>query len=222
MTPTIPPREKRASFRAERQNVKVALVGRVKEFPAEPRFRSWLERIGEIAALPVYAGEYALYVGRRRVFGIGLGIVGVAVLLAFIPRLRSLLWPGIAWALLIVSAIVVLGVAVSILVAVVSMYTGYSSASDELRKTGSVFSDIQDAAVPFAGQRNGTDDWIGRRTDILYNLHSAECALFKLETSSGFETLTGKQKSHYYQVLGQLQILIRDISNESNHHRIAS
>ena len=221
MKPAIPPREMRASLRSE-QNVKIALVGRVKEFPAEPRFRSWLERIGEIAALPVYAGEYVLYVGRRHVFGIGLGIVGVAVLLAFVPRLRSLLWPGIAWALLIVSAIVVLGVAVSILVAVVSMYTGYSSASDELHKTRSALSDVPGGAAAFEGRRDVADEWVGRWTDVLYNLRSAESALFKLESSSAFETVTEKQKNHYYQVLRQVQILIRDISDESNHHRIAS
>jgi MFS family permease len=89
---------------------------------------------------------------RRRIFGIGLGIAGLAVLLAFVPHLRSLVWPGIAWGLLVVSAIVVLGVAVSILVSVVSMYTGYSSASDEFRGTGNALSDVQDAVAPFSNE----------------------------------------------------------------------
>ena len=151
MEPSVRSRENRDPLRSKRRTVKLALVGGVKEFPAESRFVSWLGRIGEIAALPIYGGEYALYAGRRRIFGIGLGIAGL-VLLAFVPHLRSLVWPGIAWGLLVVSAIVVLGVAVSILVSVVSMYTGYSSASDEFRRTGNSLSDVQDAVAPFSNE----------------------------------------------------------------------
>jgi len=222
MKPSIPPREDRESLGSQKRNVKIALVGRVKEFPAESRFRSWLRRIGDIAALPVYGGEYALYVGRRRVFGISLGIVGLAVLLAFVPRLRSLVWPGIVWALLVVSAIVVLGVAVSILVAVVSMYTGYSPLKSEVRSTTNALSGVRGGVVPFLGRPNVSGEPASQWADVLSNLRSAEFALSKLEGCPRFGTFTGMQKGQYYQALGEVQTLIREITNETSQPRIAS
>jgi hypothetical protein len=222
MKPSIPPHEKRGPMRSEKRNVKIALVGRVKEFPAESRFRSWLRQIGDIAALPVYGGEYALYVGRRRVLGIGLGIVGLAVLLAFLPRLRSLVWPGVAWALLVVSAIVVLGVAVSILVAAVSMYSGYSRVNDEFHSTTNTLSDARSDVVRFEGRPKVAGEPASQWADVLNNLRSAEYALSKVEGSPLFGTFTGKQKGQYYQALGEVQTLIREISNETSQHRMAS
>jgi hypothetical protein len=222
MKPSTPPCEDRESLRSEKRNVKIALVGGVKGFPAESRFRSWLRQIGDIAAFPVYGGEYALYVGRRRVFGIGSGIVGLSVLLAFLPRLRSLVWPGIAWALLVVSAIVVLGVAVSILVAVVSMYTGYSPLNSDFRSTTNALSDARSGVVPLQGRPNVAGGTASQWADVLNNLRSAECALSKLEGSTLFGTFTGKQKGQYYQALGEVQTLIREISNETSQHRMAS
>lgn len=222
MKPSIPPREDRESLRSQKRNVKIALVGRVKESPAESRFRNWLGRIGDIAAMPVYGGEYALYVGRRRVLGIGLGIVGLAVLLAIFPRLRSLVWPGIAWALLVVSAIVVLCVAVSILVAVVSMYTGYSPLNSESRSSTNALSGVQGDVVPFQGRPNVSGEPATQWADVLSNLRSAEFALSQLEGSHLFGTFTGKQKGQYYQALGEVQTLIREISNETSQHRMAS
>ena len=221
MKPAIPPREMRASLRSE-QNVKIALVGHVKEFPAESRFRSWLRRISDIAALPVYGGEYVWYVVRRRAFEIGLGIGSLAVLLAFVPRLRSLVWPGIAWVLLVVSAIVVLGVAVSILVAVVSMYNGYSPLKSEFRSTTNALSGVQGDAESFQGRPLVSGELASQWADLLGNLRSAEFALSRLEGSPLFGTFTARQKDQYYQALGEVQTLIREISNETSQHRMAS
>jgi hypothetical protein len=220
--PSIRPREDREQPRSQKRNVKIALTGRVKEFPAESRLRSWLRRTGEIAKLPIYGGEYALYMGRRGAYGIAFAVVAVTVLLAFLPHLRSFVWPGIAWVLLVVSAIVVLGVVVNILVVVLSMYIGYRPANEELDGTRNGATGVQGEVVPFDGWSHVGSEPTSPWADALNNLRSAEYALSKLEGNVVFRSLTDAQKSQYYQVLGEMQTLIREISDETSQEKVAS
>lgn len=203
------------------QYVKVALAGRVKEFPVESGLRRWLRRINEIVELPVYGGEYALYLGRRRAYGVGAAVVAIALLFAFLPRSRVLLWPVLAWTLLLVSAIVVLGVACSILVAVVSMYTGYPARADSVEKLAAATAG-KGGVVPLDGRSSEATTPVNPWADVLNNLRSAENALCELERSIAFEAFTDGQKHQYYQVCREVETLIHELSGETALWRKAS
>jgi len=103
-----------------------------------------------------------------------------------------------------------------------SHHVGGSPLNSEARGTTDALLGVQSDVVPFQGRPLVSGELASPWADVLSNLRSAEFALSKLESSHLFGTFTGKQKGQYYQALGEVQTLIREISNETSQHRIAS
>lgn len=76
--------------------------------------------------------EYALPMSRRNIYGVAFAAAGFAALFAFLPRLRPFLWPGIAWSILLVSAIAVFAVLINLGMVIFYMYTGYRSETGDV------------------------------------------------------------------------------------------
>jgi hypothetical protein len=158
---------------------------------------------------------------RRSVYAIlSLGVV-LAVLIAFPPHLRYVVWTGIVWVILAVSVIVVVGVAVNILSVIWSMYSGYRPAAEEPVATSAR---PPGELLPFAQPNRDSEPAVrvNRAEDVLVELCRAERALSNLESSFGFQALTEKQKHHYSQALGEVHALIQEVSKESSHEKVAS
>ena len=210
-------REDREQVRSQKHNAKIALTGGVREYPAESRLSRWLRQTGQFANR-AYEGVSGLPKGGQVVYGTLIAATALAVLTSLL-HLRFVLWPGIAWALLVVSAMVAIGVIVNILIAMTSMYVGYLPVNDATtaaptRVRGEM--ELLDGGSKMAGAR-------GRRlADALNDLRLAEENLSKLGDRIAFRSLSYTQKYQYYQVLVDVRTLIHEISNQSSRQKIAS
>ena len=93
---------------------------------------------------------------RRSIYAILTAAVVVAVLLASSLHLRHIIWTGIVWAVLAVSIVVVVGVAINILSVLWSMYCGYEPTAEE-REGMSPRTEAPSAVVPFAYPSGNSD-----------------------------------------------------------------
>ena len=110
--------------RPHRRNLKIALAGGVREFPADSHFAEWRRQAREFAMLHSFKGHPI-------VFGIGLAFFLFAVFIAYLPHVRQLLWSMLAWAPLVIAVLVAIGVICNILFAMSSMYIGYRPIDEE-------------------------------------------------------------------------------------------
>ena len=78
-------------------------------------------------------------------------VTGVAAILVFLPTLRPFLWPGIAWAIFIMAAIVALAVLGNILSVLYHTYTGYGPEGGEQAEETAA---IQQQLLRFEQQTN--------------------------------------------------------------------
>jgi hypothetical protein len=196
----------------QERNVRIPLTGGIRELPVESQREIWLRRVGRLISC-LYEAAAAFPKSRLIVYGVFFSVITMTVL-ASLPHLRFLLWPGSAWALLAVSVVVAMGVIVNILVAMMSMYIGYcpvndSSTATSTRVTGE--SAFLEGAEPTR-----------RRADALQQLRMAERDLCQLQERSAFQLFSDQQKYQYYQLLEEVRRLTRDVSTESSMQKMAS
>ena len=128
------------AYRAPRRTLKIALAGGVRQFPADSHWTEWQRQAREFAML----GSLKRL---RIVYGIGLAVIVVPLLIAYVPSLRELLWSALTWAPLVIAALVALGLIFNILFAILSMYIGYRPADAPVDKnSANVSPDRQKAA----------------------------------------------------------------------------
>jgi hypothetical protein len=173
-----------------------------------------------------------------RIFSaVALGAAVVAALFAFQPALRHVIWLGIFWGIVAVSVIAVVGVIVNIVSVMFSMYTGYSSAeqTDKAERRASppawtgetpvtpyAVKATTDNVLPFALAGAAEEEVLEQRLDAIGQLYRAERALLNLQGSRVFQAFSDTQKYEYYQVLGDVRSLIREISKENVESKVAS
>lgn len=173
----------------------------------------------------------------RIFYAVALGAAVVAALLAFLPALRQVIWLGIFWGIVAVSAIAVVGVIVNIVSVMFSMYTGYSSAeqTDRMERRASTptrtgetpvapcaVKATTDKVLPFSLAGAAGEEVLEQRLDAIGQLYRVERALSNLQSSRVFEAFSDTQKYEYYQVLADVRSLIREISKENVESRLAS
>jgi hypothetical protein len=173
----------------------------------------------------------------RIFYAVALGAALVAALFAFLPTVRHLLWLGIFWGIVAVSVIAVVGVIVNIVSVMFSMYTGYSSAeqTDKLERRASTPARTGETPVALCAVKATTDnvlpfslaaaigeEVVEQRLDAIGQLYRAERALSNLQSSRVFQAFSDSQKYEYFQVLGDVRSLIREISKQSVESKVAS
>lgn len=173
----------------------------------------------------------------RIFYAVALGAAGVAALFAFLPALRHIIWLGIFWGIVAVSAIAVVGVIVNLVSVMFSMYTGYSSAEQTEKVEGRASPPARTGATPVApcAVKATTDNLLPfslaaatgeealeQRLDAIGQLSRVERALSNLQSSHVFQAFNNTQKYEYYQVLGDVRSLIREISKENVESKVAS
>lgn len=173
-----------------------------------------------------------------RIFYLGaLGAAAVAALFAFLPALRHVIWLGIFWGIAAVSVIAVVGVIANIVSVMLSMYTGYTSAeqTDKVERracpparTGETpvapcaIKARTDNVLQFSLAAATGEEVLEQRLDSIGQLYRAERALSNLQSSRVFQAFSDTQKYEYYQVLGDVRSLIREISKENVESKMAS
>jgi hypothetical protein len=209
MQPTsIPLREDRKHTQGQNRNIKIALAGGVREFPAESPVQRRLKQ--SAASVRLWVDEVwtsiwtSIKKSRKAVYGTGFAAALLVVILTSTPHLRLLLWPAIVWGPLILAVIIAVGVIVNILGAMLSMYVGYSAG----REFGSTAATLDDLGANTLGSPSDTGGELGE-------LIRAEGKLSKFEDSLIFQSLTDEQKSRYYRAHQEVLSLIREISNEA-------
>jgi hypothetical protein len=173
----------------------------------------------------------------RIFYAVALGAAVVAALCAFLPTVRHLLWLGIFWGIMAVSVIAVVGVIVNIVSVMFSMYTGYSSAEQTDKVERRVFPPARtgetpvalcavkattDNVLPFSLAAATGEEVVEQRLDAIGQLYRAERALSNLQSSRVFQAFSDSQKYEYFQVLGDVRSLIREISKQSVESKVAS
>src|SRR4029077_2913166 len=173
----------------------------------------------------------------RIFYAVALGAAIVAALFAFLPTIRHLLWLGIFWGIMAVSVIAVVGVIGNIVSVMFSMYTGYSSAEQTDKVERRVFPPpptgetpvalgavkaTTDNVLPFSLAAATGEEVVEQRLDAIGQLYRAERALSNLQSSRVFQAFSDSQKYEYFQVLGDVRSLIRDISKQSVESKVAS
>jgi hypothetical protein len=194
------------------RNVRIPLTGGIRELPVESQLEIWLRRVGRLISC-IYRAAAAFPKSRLIVYGVFLAVITMAVL-ASLSHLRFLLWPGIAWAVLAVAAVVAMGVIVNILVAMMSMYIGYCPVNDATTAT----------STPLTGDRaflEGSEP-TRRRADALQQLRMAERDLSQLQERAAFQSFSDQQKYQYYQLLEEVRRLTREVSTGSSMQKMAS
>ena len=162
-------------------------------------------------------------------YAVALGAAVVAALFAFLPALRHVIWLGIFWGIVAVSVIAVVGVIGNIVSVMFSMYTGYSSAeqTDKVERRASppvapcAVKATTDNVLPFS-LAAATGEEVEQRLDAIGQLYRVERALSNLQSSRVFQAFSDTQKYEYYQVLGDVSSLIREISKQSVESKVAS
>jgi hypothetical protein len=71
---------------------------------------------------------------RRASYGIALLVAGIVTAIVFVPSIRQFVWPGVAWSIFIMSAIVAIVVFGNILAVLYYMYTGYGPEGRDLER----------------------------------------------------------------------------------------
>lgn len=173
----------------------------------------------------------------RIFYAVALGAAVVAALFAFLPALRQVIWLGVFWGIVTVSAIAVVGVIVNMVSVMFSMYTGYSSAeqtdkverrTSQPARTGETpvapyaVKATTDKVLPFSPAGATGEEALEQRLDAIGQLYRVERALSNLHSSRVFQAFSDTQKYEYYQVLGDVRSLIREISKESVETKVAS
>ena len=166
----------------------------------------------------------------RIFYAVALGAAVVAALFAFLPALRHVIWLGLFWGIVAVSVIAVLGVIVNIVSVMFSMYTGYSSAeqTDKVERRASppvapgAVKATTDNVLPFSLAAATGEEVVEQRLDAIGQLYRVERALSNLQSSRVFQAFSDTQKYEYYQVLGDIRSLIREISKQSVESKVAS
>ena len=173
----------------------------------------------------------------RICYAVALGAAVVAALFAFLPAFRHVIWLGIFWGIVAVSVIAVVGVIVNIVSVMFSMYTGYSSAeqSDKVEtlastpaRTGETpavpcaVKATTDNVLPFSLAAATGEEVFEQRLDAIGQLYRVERALSNLQSSRVFHAFSDTQKYEYYQVLGDVRSLMREISKQGVESKVAS
>jgi hypothetical protein len=173
----------------------------------------------------------------RICYAVALGAAVVAALFAFLPGLRHVLWLGIFWGIVAVSVIAVVGVVGNIVSVMFSMYTGYSSTkqSDKVERRASppartgemtvapcAVKATTDNVLPFSLAAATGEEVLEQRLDSIGQLYRVERALSNLQSSRVFQAFSDTQKYEYYQVLGDVRSLIREISKQNVESKVAS
>jgi hypothetical protein len=174
---------------------------------------------------------------QRIFYAVALGAAVFAALFAFLPALRHAIWLGIFWGIAAVSVIAVLGVIVNIVSVMFSMYTGYSSAeqTDKVERRASppartgetpvapcTVKATTDNVLPFSLAAATGEEVFEQRLDAIGQLYRVERALSNLQSSRVFQAFSDTQKYEYYQVLGDVRSLIREISKQGVESKVAS
>ena len=172
----------------------------------------------------------------RIFYAVALGAAVVAALFAFLPALHHVIWLGIFWGIVAVSVIAVVGVIANIVSVMLSMYTGYSSAeqTDKVERRASppartgetpvapcAVKATTDNVLPFS-LAAATGEEVEQRLDAIGQLYRAERALANLQSSRVFQAFSDTQKYEYFQVLGDVRSLIREISKQNVESKVAS
>jgi hypothetical protein len=173
----------------------------------------------------------------RICYAVPLGAAVVAALFAFLPAFRHVIWLGIFWGIVAVSVIAVVGVIVNIVSVMFSMYTGYSSTeqSDKVEslastpaRTGEIpavpcaVKATTDNVLPFSLGAATGEEVFEQRLDAIGQLYRVERALSNLQSSRVFQAFSDTQKYEYFQVLGDVRSLIREISKQGVESTVAS
>ena len=173
----------------------------------------------------------------RIFYAVALGAAVVAALFVFLPAQRHVIWLGIFWGIVAVSVIAVLGVIANIVSVMFSMYTGYSSAeqadkvesracpparTSETPVAPCAVKATTDNVLPFSLAGATGEEVLEQRLDSIGQLYRVERALSNLQSSRVFQAFSDTQKYEYYQVLGDVRSLIREISKENVELKVAS
>jgi hypothetical protein len=174
---------------------------------------------------------------QRIFYAVALGAAVVAALFAFLPALRHAIWLGIFWGIVAVSVIAVVGVVGNIVSVMFSTYTGYSSTEQSekverraspLARTGETtvapcaVKATTDNVLPFSLAAATGEEVLEQRLDSIGQLYRVERALSNLQSSRVFQAFSDTQKYEYYQVLGDVRSLIREISKQNVESKVAS
>jgi hypothetical protein len=170
---------------------------------------------------------------QRIFYAVALGAAVVAALFAFLSALRHVVWLGIFWGIVAVSVSAI----VNIVSVMFSMYTGYSSTeqSDKVEtlastpaRTGETpvapcaVKATTDNVLPFSGAAATGEEVFEQRLDAIGQLYRVERALSNLQSSRVFQAFSDTQKYEYYQVLGDVRSLMREISKQGVESKVAS
>ena len=173
----------------------------------------------------------------RIFYAVALGATVVAALFAFLPALRHVIWLGMIWGIVAVSVIAVVGVIANIVSVMLSMYTGYSSAeqTDKVERRASppartgetpvapyAVKATTDNVLPFSLAAATGEEVLEQRLDAIGQLYRAERELSNLQSSRVFQAFSDTQKYEYYQILGDVRSLIREVSKENVESKVAS
>ena len=174
---------------------------------------------------------------QRILYAVGSGAVVLAALFAFLPVLRHSIWLGIFWGIVGVSVIALLGVTANIVSVIFSMCNGYTSTEefDKRERRASPRVPTGETPVPRSAvnpaplqvlQFSRSDETgelvVEERLDAISQLYHVERALSNLQSSRVFLIFSDTQKHQYYQVLGDVRSLIREISRKSVESKVAS
>jgi hypothetical protein len=160
-------------------------------------------------------------VNRRSIYVLISAAVVVASLVGFFPHLRHLIWLGVFWGIVAVSAIAVVSVVINILSVMFSMYTGYRPTIED---AASVSSSMPGEVLSFARSGGAGEPPMpsNQFAGAMVDLRRAECALSNLASSSAFQAFGDKQKHHCYQALEDVQALIQEVSKDTVQEKVAS
>ena len=75
-----------------------------------------------------------MLMSKRASCGIALLVAGIVTAIVFVPSIRQFVWPGVAWTIFIMSAIVAIVVFGNILTVLYYMYTGYGPEGRDLER----------------------------------------------------------------------------------------
>jgi hypothetical protein len=123
------------------------------------------------------------------------------------------------------------------IIANVAMYTGYSSTeqTDKVERRASppartcetpvapcAVKATTDNILPFSLAAATGEEVLEQRLDAIGQLYRVERALSNLQSSRVFQAFSDTQKYEYYQVLGDVRSLMREISKQGVESKVAS